>query len=109
MIISRAAFIVSLSICLLIAFISTACLATLLYRIHTRHKHAEKAKDQSLRSKLQSRISRMAREIDDDFRRQFSGCLYIPPENPYLQAGSPVEMAPCERIGERPAVPPKTI
>lgn len=51
----------------------------------------------------------MRKEIDNQYSRQYSGCLYQEPENPFMRSDSPVELMHPERLCEAPAIPPQTI
>lgn len=50
----------------------------------------------------------MRKEIDDQYSRQYSGCLTQEPENPEMGSDSPVELMLPERCWEVPAIPAKT-
>lgn len=47
----------------------------------------------------------LRKEVDDSFKRQYSGCLVNIPENPEMGSDSPIELMHQERIWEAPAVP----
>lgn len=51
----------------------------------------------------------MQRQLDNEYSKQFSGCLYNETENPFLGSDSPVELMLPERIWEAPAVPAKAV
>ena len=50
----------------------------------------------------------MRKQIDDEYSRQYSGCLYHEPENPEMGSDSPVEIMHPERLCEAPAIPAQT-
>lgn len=105
LIISRTAFISSLTICIFITGVSLLALTILLYREHQRRRQLKQARNWGRQSRLGNRISAMRKEIDDSFRRQYSGCLVNEPENPEMGSDSPIELMLPERIWEAPAVP----
>ena len=45
----------------------------------------------------------MRKEIDDQYSRQYSGCLYLEPENPYMR--SPADLMLTEWLCEAPSMP----
>jgi hypothetical protein len=49
------------------------------------------------------------KEVDNEYSRQYSGCLVNVYENPELGSDSPVELMLPERIWEVPAVPRKPV
>lgn len=47
----------------------------------------------------------MRKELDNEYSRQYSGCLSHPEENPEMGSDSPVELMLPERCWEAPAIP----
>lgn len=105
LIISRTAFITSLTICIFITGLSLLALAILLYRETSRRRQLKVARTWGRQSRLGNRISMLRKEVDDSFKRQYSGCLVNEPENPEMGSDSPIELMHSERIWEAPAVP----
>lgn len=50
----------------------------------------------------------MRKEVDDEYSRQYKGCLTHEPENPEMGSNSPVELMLPERCWEVSAVPART-
>lgn len=44
----------------------------------------------------------MRKDIDDEYSRQFSGCLHHEPENPEMGSDDPVELGPGGGLVEAP-------
>ncbi|KAK6431626.1 hypothetical protein LTR95_012213 [Oleoguttula sp. CCFEE 5521] len=103
----KSTFIAALTICVLTTLLSLTALAVIALREHNRRRRDKSARDQGRKSRYVNRISTMRKEVDTSFSRQYSGCLYVEPENPYLQPRSPVELHHEEwpRVFEVPAVP----
>lgn len=99
-VISRTTLIVAFTICVIITCVSVFALAAFLYRDWTRRRKMQAA----TRWSGCKRISVVRKEIDDQYSRQFSGCLYQEPKNPYMYGGSPVEIMQPERLCEVPAI-----
>ena len=82
--------------------------AALLYREWSRRREAKAAKQWGRNSRIEKRISSMRKELDDQYSRQYSGCLHLEPENPEMGGESPQELMLPERVWEVPAVPVKS-
>ena len=50
----------------------------------------------------------MRKGVDDEYSRQYKGCLNHEPENPEMGSDSPVELMLPERCWEVPAIPART-
>ncbi|OQN99192.1 hypothetical protein B0A48_15041 [Cryoendolithus antarcticus] len=103
----RSTFIAALTTCVLITLLSLTALAIIALREHNRRKRDKSARDQGRKSRYVNRISTIRKEVDTSFSSQYNGCLYVEPENPYLQPQSPVETQHEEwpSVFEVPAVP----
>lgn len=102
-ILSRATFIVALTVCVSITCISLLGLAALSYREWDRQRQIRSARVYGRKSRYVNRISMLRKEVDDTYSRQYSGCLYTEPENPYLVIKSPVELGSADQTFEMPA------
>lgn len=102
-VLSRATFIVALTVCIAVTCISLLGLLALSYREWDRQRQIRSAKAYGRKSRYVNRISMLRKEVDDAYSRQYSGCLYSEPENPYLVPKSPVELGSVEQIFEVPA------
>ncbi|KAK5119422.1 hypothetical protein LTR85_007522 [Meristemomyces frigidus] len=106
-VISRTTFITAITICIVITSLSILLICALLYRGCARRRQANAAKAWGRKSTYNHRISHMQKQVDQDYSRQYSGCLYNETENPFLGSDSPVELMLPERVWEAPAVPAK--
>jgi hypothetical protein len=104
-VISKRTLIAALTICVLLALISMAAVAALLYREWARRREAQAAQRWGRKSHFDKRISEMRKEVDDGYSRQYKGCLAHEPENPEMGSDSPVELMLPERCWEVPAIP----
>ncbi|KAK4498156.1 hypothetical protein PRZ48_010812 [Zasmidium cellare] len=108
LVISRTAFITSLTVCIVITGLSLLALTILLYREANRRRQIKAARTWGRQSRLANRLSMLQKEADDSYRRQHFGCHVNEPENPEMGSDSPVEiMYPEDRVWEAPAVPAK--
>ena len=107
-VISRRTLIAAISICVFLTCSSMLAVAILLYREWARRREAQAAKQWGRKSRVIKRISTVRKEIDDQYSRQYSGCLHQEPENPEMGSDSPVELMLEERVWEAPAVPART-
>jgi hypothetical protein len=106
--ISRSTLIITLTIAVFIVCVSILGLSVMLYREWHRQKQNRNARVQGRKSRYLHRISVMRKEVDDSFSRQYTGCLQVEPDNPFLQPRSPVELMYEERVCEVPALPAAT-
>lgn len=104
-IISRTTFIIAITLCIFITSLSILGLAALIYRECIRRRQTKAAKAWGRKSTFDQRISLMRKEVDMSFSRQYNGCLYNEPENPFMGSDSPVELMLPERVWEVHAVP----
>ena len=102
-VISRTTLIAAISVCVIITCTSLLALAILIYREWARRRQTKEATALT----HAQRISTMPKQIDDQYSRQYSGCFYQEPENPYLKPRSPVEIMTSDRVGEVPAIVPQ--
>ena len=51
----------------------------------------------------------MQKDLDQEYSRQYSGCLSQEPENPEMGSDSPVELMLPERCWEVPATPARAV
>lgn len=103
-VLSRTTFIVALTICIALTCISLAGVIALGYREWDRQRQIRSARAFGRKSRYINRISMLRKEVDDTFSRQYSGCLYTEPENPFLVPKSPVELGVAEKVFEVPAM-----
>ncbi|KAK4548939.1 hypothetical protein LTR36_008712 [Oleoguttula mirabilis] len=106
-VISRTTLITAITICIFITCLSILLICALLYRACARRRQAKAAKAWGRKSTYNHRISHMQKQLDQEYSRQYSGCLHNDTENPFLGSDSPVELMLPERIWEAPAVPAK--
>ena len=102
-VLSRPNFIVALTVCITITCISLLGLMALSYREWDRQRQIRSARAYGRKSRYFNRISMLRKKVDDDFSRQYSGCLYTEPENPYLVPRTPVELGSVDQVFEVPA------
>lgn len=103
-ILPRTTFIVAITLCLFITCLSLLGLAVLIYREWDRKQQNQAAKSWARQTRL-GRISLARKEIDAQYSRQFSGCLYNDTDNPFATSDSPVELEHHQRVFEAPSVP----
>lgn len=102
--ISRAGFIVLLTLLSAITLASTLTLAVLIYHRQARQKQSREASLWGRKSRYLKRVSMVQKQLDNDLRRQYHGVLVNEVENPEMGSDSPVEMGWEERVWEIPNV-----
>ncbi|KAI7299750.1 hypothetical protein KC315_g17487 [Hortaea werneckii] len=106
LVISRAAFIITLTVSIFFTLVSLLLVTALLYREWSRRRETARAKTWGRKSIYRNRISYAKKAVDLEFSSQYSGCLVNVHENPEMGTDSPVEMGAEQRIcREAPTVP----
>ncbi|KAI7500688.1 hypothetical protein KC367_g3467 [Hortaea werneckii] len=109
LVISRATFIITLTISIFFTLVSLLLVTALLYREWSRRRETARAKTWGRKSIYRNRISYAKKAVDLEFSSQYSGCLVNVHENPEMGTDSPVEIGAEQRIWEAPAVPARTV
>ncbi|KAI7357542.1 hypothetical protein D0862_03972 [Hortaea werneckii] len=109
LVISRATFIITLTVSIFFTLVSLLLVTALLYREWSRRRETARAKTWGRKSIYRNRISYAKKAVDLEFSSQYSGCLVNVHENPEMGTDSPVEMGAEQRIWEAPAVPARTV
>ncbi|RMZ09895.1 hypothetical protein D0864_01394 [Hortaea werneckii] len=110
LVISRATFIITLTVSIFFTLVSLLLVTALLYREWSRRRETARAKTWGRKSIYRNRISYAKKAVDLEFSSQYSGCLVNVPENPEMGTDSPVEIGTEQRIcREAPAVPARTV
>ena len=107
-VISKRTLIAAITICVLLTLLSMLAVAALLYREWARRREEQAAQKWGRKSRFNQRISEMRKGVDDEYSRQYKGCLNHEPENPEMGSDSPVELMLPERCWEVPAIPART-
>ncbi|KAI7563976.1 hypothetical protein KC316_g12658 [Hortaea werneckii] len=106
LVISRATFIITLTVSIFFTLVSLLLVTALLYREWARRRETARAKTWGRKSIYRNRISYAKKAVDLEFSSQYSGCLVNVHENPEMGTDSPVEMGAEQRIcREAPTVP----
>ncbi|KAI7219271.1 hypothetical protein KC333_g3080 [Hortaea werneckii] len=105
LVISRATFIITLTVSIFFTLVSLLLVTALLYREWSRRRETARAKTWGRKSIYRNRISYAKKAVDLEFSSQYSGCLVNVHENPEMGTDSPVEMGEVQRIWEAPTVP----
>ncbi|RMX72504.1 hypothetical protein D0869_14549 [Hortaea werneckii] len=98
LVISRATFIITLTVSIFFTLVSLLLVTALLYREWSRRRETARAKTWGRKSIYRNRISYAKKAVDLEFSSQYSGCLVNVHENPEMGTDSPVEMGAEQRI-----------